>query len=146
MNTSLEQQNFPDPSSVPSVFSSDPLGVKEKPEGTHYANGVAVGYTAPAKWWNWLWNHITAWLRDSKIDKTNIRTEMLNTLTAGELSPENEEMHQFSGAIDNISYDTADDYDNEEITEEIDGVMVTHKVNQPYVVGHTLHIPNTELL
>lgn len=146
MNASLEQQNFPNPSSNPEVFSSDPAGVKERPDGTNYANGVDVGYTAPAKWWNWFWNHLTAWLRDSKADKEAMRAELLNTLTAGDITPDDADNSQLSQAIDNIAYNVAEDYDNEEITEEIDGVMVMHRKNQPYVVGHTLYIPDTELL
>ncbi len=146
MNSSLSQQNFPDPSSASAVFSSDPAGVKEIPGSPYYADGVDVGYTAPAKWWNWLWNHISAWLKDSKADKTNMQSEMLNVLSEASITPSSTEEHQLSKAIDKVCYDTTEDYDEEEITEEIDGVMVTHKVNQPYVVGYTLHIPDTELL
>ena len=146
MNTSLAQQNFPDPSSDPAVFSSDSAGVKEKPGNPYYGEGVRVSYTAPAKWWNWLWNHISAWLRDSKTDKESIRAEMLNVLSDATITPSDSDEHQLSKGIDSVTYDTIEDYDNEEITEEIDGVMVTHKVNQPYVVGYTLYIPETELL
>ena len=29
------------------------------PPSPYYANGVEVGYTAPAKWWNGLFNMLT---------------------------------------------------------------------------------------
>ena len=146
MNSSLSQQNFPDPSSASAVFSSDPAGVKEIPGSPYYTDGVDVGYTAPAKWWNWLWNHITAWLKDSKADKANMQSEMLNVLLVASIAPSASEEHQLSEGVDSIAYDTTERYDAAEVTEVIGGELVTHKVNQPYVVGYTLYIPDTELL
>jgi hypothetical protein len=146
MNSTLEQQNFPEPASSPQTFASDPQSVVEKPGNPYYQNGVDVGYTAPAKWWNWLWNHISAWLAASKADRTAMQAEMLNVLSAASITPSSSDDHQLSKAIDAACYTTCDDYNEEEITEEIGDVMVTHKKNQPYVVGHTLYIPDTELL
>lgn len=139
MNSSISQEDI-------AVFSSDPLGVKERPASPYYEDGVEVGYTAPAKWWNWLWNHITAFLTDSKADRTSMHTEMANALTAASITPSASDTHQLSKAVDAIAYNTTEDYDTEEVTEEIDGVTVTHKKNQPYVVGHTVYYPDTELL
>lgn len=146
MTTTIEQQNFPTPGEAPAVFSSDPAGVKERPANGYYANGVDVGYTAPAKWWNWLWNHISAWLKDSKTDRENMLAEITNVLTAGNITPNSALNNQLSKAADNIAYGVAEDYDNETVTEEIGGVMVTHPKNRPYVVGHTVFYPDTELL
>lgn len=146
MNPLIEQQNFPTSGEAPAVFSSDPSGVKKRPANGYYANGVDVGYTAPAKWWNWLWNHLSAWLRDSKLDKEAVRAELLNTLSAGNITPDTANDHQLSQAIDNIAHDATEAYDNETVTEEIGGVMVTHPKNKPYVVGHTVFYPDTELL
>ena len=146
MNPLIEQQNFPVPGEAPVVFSSDPAGVKERPSNGYYAGGVDVGYTAPAKWWNWLWNHLSAWLRDSKADKEAVRAELLSTLSAGDITPDSADTHQLSKAIDSIAYGIAEDYDNETVTEEIGGVMITHPKNRPYVVGHTVYYPDTELL
>ena len=75
-----------------------------------------------------------------------MNTELLNVLSSASIAPSDSDTHQLSKGIDKVSYNKCSAYDNEEITEEIDGVMVTHKVNQPYVVGHTLYIPDTELL
>lgn len=144
MNPVIEQQNFPDPQTESTVFSSD--GTKEQPPQANYSGGVEVRYTAPAKWWNWLWNKITQWLLDSKADKTAIKSEMLNTLSVAGITPSVSDTHQTSRAIDRHTYNSCSAYNNEEVTEEIDGVMVTHRVNQPYVVGFTLYIPDTELL
>jgi hypothetical protein len=146
MNSALEQQNFPDPASSPQTFASDPQAVIEKPGNPYYQDGVDVGYTAPAKWWNWLWNHISAWLAASKTDRTAMQTEMLNVLSAASITPSSSNDHQLSKGIDGVCYNTCDAYNNEETAETIGGVEVTHKVNQPYVVGYTLYIPESELL
>ena len=134
----LEQQNFPNPSSAPRVFAADPEAVVEKPGNPYYADGVDVNYTAPAKWWNWLWNHISAWLKDSKADRASMNAEIENTLTAASVTPVDSDTHQLSQAVDTLAYAACNDYDN--------AVSDGHKVNQPYVVGNTLFIPDTELL
>lgn len=139
MHSTLEQQDI-------DVFSTDPTGVKERPDGTHYTDGVDIGYTAPAKWWNWFWNHITTWFGTSKTDKTAMLSEELNVLSEASILPNSAYPRQMSTSVDTIASEVCDEYDSKEITEEIDGVMVTHKVNQPYVIGHTLYIPDTELL
>ena len=138
MNGTLQQENFPNPSSAPATFASDPAAVIDKPGNLYYADGVDVNYTAPAKWWNWLWNHISAWLASSKTDRTSMATEMQNVLSAASITPSGSDSHQLSKAIDTVAYDTIEAYDNA----EEDG----HKINQPYVIGHTLYIPDTELL
>ena len=138
MNSSLEQQNFPNPSSSPATFASDPAAVIDRPGNPYYANGVDVNYTAPAKWWNWLWNHISAWLASSKTDRTSMTTEMRNVLSAASITPSSSDNHQLSKAIDKVTYSTTEAYDNA----EQDG----HKINQPYVLNHVLYIPDTELL
>ena len=139
MYDTLEQQDI-------DVFSSDEAGTKERPDGVHYRNGVDIGYTAPAKWWNWFWNHITAWLGASKTDRNSLILEMKNVLTSVGISTAASFSHQLSEAVDATGHTVCQEYDDEEITEEIGGVMVTHSKNKPYVVGHTLYIPDTELL
>lgn len=139
MNTVATQEDI-------AIFSSDPAGVKERPGSSNYQNGVDVGYTAPAKWWNWLWNTITSFFTAHKADWNSITAEMANTLSDASVTPDATDEHQLTKAINQISYGVSEDYDNEEITETIGGVEVTHKKNQPYVVGFTLYIPETELL
>jgi hypothetical protein len=138
MHSSLTQQNFPNASSAAATFASDPTSTVEKPGNPYYQYGVDVGYTAPAKWWNWFWNHISAWFASSKADKNAIHTELLNVLSTAVITPADEKTNQLSKAIDTIGYTACVTYDNA----EEDG----HKANQPYVVGFTLYIPETELL
>ena len=145
MQDILEQQNFPDPTEPSAIFAENATDI-DKPASPYYAQGVQVNYTAPAKWWNWLWQHMTSWLLQSKNDRASMLSELINILTAAFITPSSTDNHQVSEGINTIAYNICDAYDKEEITEEIDGVMVTHKKNQPYVVGMTLYIPSTELL
>lgn len=128
------------------IFSSDPTGVKEQPGSPYYANGVQVSYTAPAKWWNWLWNTITTFFTGSKSDRLNILNELKNVLNTAGISPDSTDNGQLAEAVGDVCLMQDGVYDNRTITEVIDGVSVTHKVNQPYVVGHTMYLPDTELL
>lgn len=131
MQTAITQQDI-------TVYSSDPLGTKERPSNPYYVNGVDVGYTAPAKWWNWLWNKLTSILTQAKADRTNMLAEMYNVLSSASITPSASDNHQLSKAVNTVEYNTIEAYDNA----EEDG----HKINQPYVVGYTLYIPDTELL
>ncbi len=128
------------------IFSSDPLGVKEQPPNPYYQDGVEVGYTAPGKWWNWLWNKITSFLSASKADRVSMLSELKNVLTSASITPASAENGQLAEAVDTVCYNETGAYDNREVTEEIGGASVTHKINQPYVVGHTLYVPDTEML
>jgi hypothetical protein len=139
MQSTVTQQDI-------NIFSSDPTGAKEQPQGTNYTNGVEVGYTAPGKWWNWFWNKITSFLTNSKADRNSLLAEMQGALSAASMTADPTKDNQLSEAIDIISNDTIEAYDTEEVTEEIEGVEVTHMKNQPYVIGNTLYIPDTELL
>lgn len=120
------------------IFSSDPDGTKERPGTPYYAEGVEVGYTAPAKWWNWLWNAITTFFTGSKSDRQNILTELNNTLGAASITANPLYAHQLTDAINVISYSRADAHDNQ----TVNGV----KVNQARVEGYSLILPDTELL
>lgn len=131
MQAAITQQDI-------TVYSSDPTGTKEVPPNPYYANGVEVGYTAPGKWWNWLWNKLTSILTQAKADRVNMFTEVSNVLSSASIAPVSSETHQLSKSVDTVCYDTTEAYDNA----EEDG----HKANQPYVIGHTLYIPDTELL
>lgn len=123
------------------VFATDPAAVKESP-GAEYDNGVKVQYTAPAKWWNWLWNKITAWFNDSLSDKQTLVTEMTNVLTDASIVPDAADNHQLAKSVVNIAYRHA--YDHDEETVEVGGVE--RPVNRPYVSGGLIVLPDTELL
>lgn len=135
MNTVLTQEAI-------TVFGSDPSTTKEKPGDTSYADGVEVQYTAPAKWWNWLWNALTSWLTNHKADNQSMITEEANLLSSAGITPDSSNSHQISQSFHDISKDYAEDYD--ELTTEDGGVE--RPVNKPYVSGMTIVLPDTELL
>lgn len=128
------------------IFSSDPAGVKERPTNGYYASGVDVGYTAPAKWWNWLWNKLTTFFTASRADRESVLNEIKSVLSSASIAVDPTDNTQLSKATKVVCYQREEAYDNETITEEIGGVTVTHPKNRPYVVGYTVYYPNTELL
>lgn len=134
MDTSFAQEAI-------GIFASDPAAVKESP-GNEYANGVKVQYTAPAKWWNWLWNKITSWFNDSKTDKQNMESEVVNLLSDAGFTPDAANNHQITESINAIAYRYAEAHDEDTTTEG----GVTRPTNRPYVSGTTIVLPDTELL
>ena len=68
------------------VYSKDST-VIERPES--YNIGVKVGWTAPAKWWNWLFNACTSRLKDLFNTVTSIHNELKNAV-GGTLDPESD--------------------------------------------------------
>ena len=139
MRTNITQDDI-------SIFASDPLSTKEEPQGTDYTDGVDVGYTAPAKWWNWLWNKITSWFTACKTDRTSMYTELSNLLTDAQITPSATDEHQLSKAIDKIEYGHCEEYNEEIVNTVIDGVTVVHYKNQPFIHAGVLYLPDTELL
>ena len=134
MDTSFTQEAI-------GIFASDPSAVKESP-GAEYDNGVKVQYTAPGKWWNWLWNKITAWFNASLFDKQYMVTEMTNVLTDAGITPDANDSHQLIKSVRAIAYRYAQEHDEETVTEG----GVTRPVNRPYVSGTVIVLPDTELL
>ena len=124
------------------IFGTDPETIKEQPGETDYANGVEVRYTAPAKWWNWLWNALTGWCFHHKADNQSIITEEVNLLSAANKTPDASDNHQISDSILYIGFDNAQSYDEETVYEGGE----EHPVNRPYVTGVTIVLPDTELL
>ena len=68
------------------VYSKDST-VIERPES--YNIGVKVGWTAPAKWWNWLFKNVTERLKDIFVTTTSIHNEIKNAV-GGTLDPESD--------------------------------------------------------
>ena len=68
------------------VYSKDST-VIERPES--YNIGVKVGWTAPAKWWNWLFNACTLRLKELFNTTTSIHNEIKNAV-GGTLDPESD--------------------------------------------------------
>lgn len=68
-------------------YANDQSAVKERP-GTdpvtgddYYAQGVKPGYSAPAKWWNWLFNALTKRVGEERSDLTVLIDELKALLT-----------------------------------------------------------------
>jgi hypothetical protein len=123
------------------IFASDEAAVKESP-GAEYDNGVKVQYTAPGKWWNWLWNKITGWFNASLSDKQSIVTEMSNVLSDAVITPDASDSYQVAKSIETIAYRHARQHD--EATTTVGGIE--RPVNRPYVSGSVIVLPDTELL
>ena len=139
MRGTLEQQAL-------DIYSPDPAGVKEQPGSPYYADGVEVGYTAPAKWWNWLYNKITVFFSGCLTDRTAMHTELLNVLSSASVIPSSADLQQLNASIGIKCAAECTVYNNKEEAELIDGTSVVHAVNKPNVVGYRLFIPDTELL
>ncbi len=52
----------------------------EKPTEQNYAEGVKVGWTLPAKWWNWLMNAFTKRFRETKATVDSMYEELSNLM------------------------------------------------------------------
>lgn len=79
-------------------YASNALTIQE-PQGTDYTQGVKVGKTIPAKWWNWLFNAVTKRLEQSKADAQNMLSELQNTVTDAGIELDSSDSTQLSQAI-----------------------------------------------
>ena len=88
--------------------------VKEIPDDVNYRAGVYPGYTAPAKWWNWLFGAITRRLNEIYTTVTSMYNEILNAV-GGTAVPGNE--HQLKQAILDIAHPIGSYYWSSDATE-----------------------------
>lgn len=82
-------------------YATNALTIDE-PRGTDYTQGVQVGKTIPAKWWNWLFRAATKRLQEAKSDATKLFAELKNTVTDAGITPDptdNTQMSQAAGII-----------------------------------------------
>lgn len=79
MKPTLDEQDI-------SVYATDAQTIQE-PQGSDYSQGVAVGRTVPAKWWNWLFKAATSRLHQVFMDITSIFTELKNLILDAGLTP-----------------------------------------------------------
>lgn len=61
-------------------YASEAQTIQE-PTGNDYVQGVKVGKTIPAKWWNWLFRAATRRLGQVRVDAQNMLTELQNVVT-----------------------------------------------------------------
>lgn len=91
--------------------------VKEIPDDDNYRGGVIPGYTAPAKWWNWLFGAVTKRLNEVYTTVTSMYNEILNAV-GGTAVVGND--HQLKDVLDNFVRSD---------------VLITTVVNTLYKVG-----------
>lgn len=91
MKPTLDEQDM-------SVYASDAQTIQE-PFGSDYSQGVAVGKTIPAKWWNWLFKAATIRLHQAFSDLTNIFTELRNLILDAGLTPDVTDNTQITQAV-----------------------------------------------
>lgn len=71
----------------------------DQPLGTDWTQGVTVGKTIPAKWWNWLFSAVTKRLGQAKTDTNSILTELKNTVTGAGLTIDPTDNTQLKQAV-----------------------------------------------
>lgn len=91
MKPTLDEQDI-------TVYASDAQTIQE-PYGTDYTQGVRVGRTVPAKWWNWLFKAVTTRLHQAYTDLTNLFTELTNLLTDAQITPSASDNTQIEQAV-----------------------------------------------
>ena len=79
-------------------YASEAQTIQE-PTGTDYSQGVRVGKTIPAKWWNWLFRGTTRRLSQAKTDAQNMLTELQNVVTDAGITLSAGDSGQLSKAV-----------------------------------------------
>lgn len=80
-------------------YASDVSAEKERPDNDNYGLGVKNGWTAPAKWWNWLFNELTKRVGEERADVTVIIDEIKAILTEASIQPDATNNAQLKTAI-----------------------------------------------
>lgn len=70
----------------------------EVPSAEDYCNGVCIGYSLPAKWWNGLWSDTTNKLHNAYTLANNTYNELSCVLSAAGISP-NDGASQLTGVV-----------------------------------------------
>ena len=102
MISQLSQESITEYSSIAQTISA--------PTGTDYTQGVQVGKTIPAKWWNWLFRAVTKRAEQARTDAGNMLAELKNTVTDAGLTPDPTDNTQLSQAADIIAVNGVSDY------------------------------------
>jgi hypothetical protein len=78
----------------------------QKPTDQNYAEGVKVGWTLPAKWWNWLMNAFTKRFRETKATVDSMYEELSNLmwpLVPGENETNDQCKSRIQGSMSELS-------------------------------------------
>lgn len=81
------------------VYARDISAVKEEPDAENYPLGVKNGWTAPAKWWNWLFNELTTRVGQERADVNAIIDEIKSVLTEASIQPDATNNAQLKAAV-----------------------------------------------
>ena len=87
----------------------------EEPTEQNYAEGVKVGWTLPAKWWNWLMNAFTKRFRETKATVDSMYEELSNLmwpLVPGENETNDQCSHRIYGRLSELSEQIATNTEN----------------------------------
>lgn len=71
----------------------------QQPTGSDYSQGVRVGKTIPAKWWNWLFNAATKRIFQARNDSQNMLTELKNAVVDAGITPDATISNQLALAV-----------------------------------------------
>lgn len=97
-------------------YASEAQTIQE-PTGTDYTQGVRVGKTIPAKWWNWLFKGATRRLGQAKTDAQNMLTELQNVVTDAGITLDGSDNTQLAQAT------------RSEADKQIDNYILTKKIS-----------------
>lgn len=79
-------------------YATDAQAIDE-PRGTDWTQGVSVGRTVPAKWWNWLFSAVTKRANQAKADSQNMLDELKGVLSAASITPDPTDNTQLAQAV-----------------------------------------------
>lgn len=89
-------------------YANDQSAVKERPGvdpvtgDDYYAQGVKPGYSAPAKWWNWLFNALTKRVKEEHDDLNVLIDELKALLTEAGITVDATSRSQVLAAVQAI--------------------------------------------
>lgn len=89
-------------------YANDQSAVKERPDvdpvtgDDYYAQGVKPGYSAPAKWWNWLFNALTKRVKEEHDDLNVLIDELKALLTEAGITVDATSRSQVLAAVQAI--------------------------------------------
>lgn len=81
-----------------------------QPQGIDFSQGVKVGKTIPAKWWNWLFNRLFNRFNGVYVDSSRMFAELKNTVTEAGLTPNANDNTQMAQAATVFAQRGIEDY------------------------------------
>ena len=93
MNTQLSEENI-------EAYAFEAQST-QAPTGADFSQGVQVGKTIPAKWWNWLFNAVINRKIQAKADSQNMLTELQNAVVDAGIELDDNTHTQLLSAVGN---------------------------------------------